>query len=172
MENAWVVLWFGFLHTAIKFSIASWIDKGKDAPVSAASCASSYYTIKVQCTTNNFIAVTVWISKIEAADQPITYPTPGRSLVLPPRTRTTLCSWRLWPSPGTYANTVFPFDNLTLATLRLAELGFLGFVTNKRVQTPFIWGQTSSLGDFVFCTFLCLLRLVAWFRVTAMEGVA
>ena len=28
------------------------------------------------------------------------YLTPGRSFTLPPRTRTTLCSWRLWPIPG------------------------------------------------------------------------
>jgi len=71
-----------------------------------------------------------------------------------------------------YANTVFPFDNLTLAILRLAELGFLGFVIIKRVQTPFRWGQTSSKGDFIFSTFLGLLRFMAWFRVTQLEGVA
>jgi len=37
--------------------------------------------------------------------------------------------------------------NLTRATLRMAEFGFLGVVVNTRVQTPLFWGQASRAGD-------------------------
>ena len=42
--------------------------------------------------------------------------------------KTTECSCRLWPSPGIYAVTSNPLDNLTLATFLKAEFGFLGVV--------------------------------------------
>ncbi len=54
--------------------------------------------------------------------------TPGKSCVLPPCISTTLCSWRLCPSPGMYATASWPLDRRTRAHLRLAELGFLGFL--------------------------------------------
>src|SRR5204862_1670458 len=56
------------------------------------------------------------------------YRTPGRSLTRPPRTSTTLCSCRLWPSPPMYEMISNPFVSRTLATLRSAEFGFLGVV--------------------------------------------
>merc|ERR1719354_93216 len=52
--------------------------------------------------------------------------TPGRSCVLPPCTSTTLCSWRLCPSPGMNTTASLPLDSRTRAHLRLAELGFFG----------------------------------------------
>ena len=42
--------------------------------------------------------------------------------------KTTECSWRLCPSPGIYAVTSKPLDNLTLATFLNAEFGFFGVV--------------------------------------------
>src|SRR3954466_7022946 len=56
------------------------------------------------------------------------YRTPGRSLTRPPRTNTTECSCRLWPSPGIYTVTSIEFVKRTRATLRRAEFGFLGVV--------------------------------------------
>src|SRR6266513_2908487 len=64
------------------------------------------------------------------------YRTPGRSLTRPPRTRTTECSWRLWPSPGMYAPTSMPLVRRTRATFRRAEFGFFGVIVYTRVQTP------------------------------------
>ena len=40
-----------------------------------------------------------------------------------------------------------PLVNLTLATLRIAELGFLGVVVYTLVQTPLLCGQESNAGD-------------------------
>ena len=42
--------------------------------------------------------------------------------------KTTECSCKLCPSPGMYAVTSNPLDNLTLATFRSAEFGFFGVV--------------------------------------------
>lgn len=67
--------------------------------------------------------------------------TPGRSCVLPPWTSTTLCSWRLCPSPGIKTTASFPLDRRTLAHLRLAEFGFLGFRMSVFRMTAFIWGR-------------------------------
>src|SRR5919197_3554954 len=64
------------------------------------------------------------------------YRTPGRSLTRPPRTSTTECSCRLWPSPGMYVVTSIPLVSRTRATLRSAEFGFLGVVVYTRVHTP------------------------------------
>src|SRR5580658_4640345 len=43
-----------------------------------------------------------------------------------------------------------PLVNLTRATLRRAEFGFLGVVVNTRVQTPRRWGAPFRAGVFVF----------------------
>lgn len=51
------------------------------------------------------------------------------------------------PSPGMYAHTSFPLLNLTLATLRSPELGFLGFVIPTLTQTPFISGRSFNWGE-------------------------
>src|SRR6202021_762163 len=51
---------------------------------------------------------------------------PGRSLTRPPRTSTTECSCRLWPSPGMQAPPSMPLVSRTRATLRRAEFGFFG----------------------------------------------
>src|SRR5512134_1194251 len=56
------------------------------------------------------------------------YRTPGRSLTLPPRIKTTECSCRLCPSPGMYTVTSTPLVRRTLATFRRAEFGFFGVV--------------------------------------------
>src|ERR671923_1390709 len=71
------------------------------------------------------------------------YRTPGRSLTRPPRTSTTECSCRLWPSPGMYVVTSIPLVSRTRATLRSAEFGFFGVVVYTRVQTPRRWGAAT-----------------------------
>src|SRR5438094_7984369 len=68
------------------------------------------------------------------------YFTDGRSGTAPPRTRTTECSWRLWPMPGMYAVTSIPLERRTRAILRRAEFGFLGVMVRTTVQTPRFWG--------------------------------
>lgn len=84
-----------------------------------------------------------------SAPRTILYLTPGKSCVRPPRKRTTLCSCKLCPSPWIYANVVLPFVNFTRANLRLAELGFLGFIVPTCAQTPLRWGQLFRAGDLV-----------------------
>src|SRR5690606_33080819 len=76
------------------------------------------------------------------------YRTPGRSLTRPPRTSTSECSCRLWPSPGMYAVTSVPLRSFTRATLRIAEFGFLGVVVYTRVQTPACCGFAFRAGEF------------------------
>src|SRR5215212_9093223 len=71
------------------------------------------------------------------------YRTPGRSLTRPPRTSTTECSCRLWPSPGMYAVTSIWLVSRTRQTLRRAEFGFFGVVVYTRVQTPRRWGAAT-----------------------------
>src|SRR6266540_5822284 len=78
------------------------------------------------------------------------YRTPGRSLTRPPRTRTTECSWRLWPSPGMYVVTSIPFVSRTRATFRSAEFGFFGVTVKTRVQTPRFCGAPRSAGVLTF----------------------
>lgn len=63
--------------------------------------------------------------------------TPGKSLHRPLRTNTTLCSWRLCPSPGTYAIISLPLLKRTRTHFRLAEFGFFGFRINVFKMTPF-----------------------------------
>jgi hypothetical protein len=59
------------------------------------------------------------------------------------------------PSPGIYAVMTFPLLNRTLATFLSPELGFLGFVTPTRKQTPFISGHflVASCGEVGFRAF-------------------
>src|SRR5579863_1251348 len=56
------------------------------------------------------------------------------------------CSCRLWPTPGIYVVTSIPLVSRTRATLRSAELGFLGVVVYTRVQTPRRCGQACNAG--------------------------
>src|SRR5215831_5029903 len=56
------------------------------------------------------------------------------------------CSCRLCPSPGMYAVTSILLDNRTRATLRRAELGFLGVMILTCRQTPFFCGQPCRAG--------------------------
>jgi hypothetical protein len=50
----------------------------------------------------------------------------------------------------------FLFDSSTRATLRLAELGFLGESLNTRTQSAFFWGEPISA--FVLFFFILLTR--------------
>jgi hypothetical protein len=52
--------------------------------------------------------------------------------------------------PGIYAVTSIPVVNLTRATFRNAELGFLGVDVYTRVQTPRFWGAPFSAGVVIF----------------------
>src|SRR3954467_2832091 len=93
---------------------------------------------------------------------------PGRSLTRPPRTSTTECSCRLWPSPGMYAVISTPFVSRTRAALRSAEFGFFGVRVKTRVQTPRRCGEPWRAGVFVLsCAALRPLR-TRWF--TACTG--
>src|SRR6516164_7636688 len=67
--------------------------------------------------------------------------------------RTIECSCRLWPSPGIYAITSTLLVRRTRATLRNAELGFLGVVVYTRVQTPRRWGAPFRAGVLVLSSF-------------------
>ena len=78
----------------------------------------------------------------------IWYLVPGKSLTLPPLIRTTLCSWRLWPSPGIYEVTSIPLERRTLAIFLRAELGFLGVAVLTAVQTPLFCGADTSVAFF------------------------
>ena len=113
------------------------------------SCAIGYPS-KVEGASNEVVPVSTRVSEQRARWSKylhaITHRTPGTSCTLPPRIRTTLCSCKLWPSPGIYAVTSLPLLSLTLATFRMAELGFLGFVVKIREQTPLTKGEPSSAG--------------------------
>lgn len=107
------------------------------------------------------------------------YLTPGKSLTLPPLIITTLCSWRVCFSPGIYAITSVPFDNLTFAIFLCAELGFLGVVTVTFKHTPLLKGagilvsllpfivliMCSKAGALDFLLLGILLFLTSWFVV-------
>src|SRR5919199_620607 len=98
----------------------------------------------------------------------ILYRTPGRSFTRPPRTSTIECSCRLWPTPGMYAVTSMPLVRRTRATLRSAELGFLGVVVYTRVHTPRRWGLPLSAGVLVLPTLSSRpLRTSCWIVGTA-----
>ena len=64
-----------------------------------------------------------------------------------------------------YEVTSNPFDNLTLATFRNAELGFLGVVVYTLVHIPRRWGQAMSAGDLVRRFFGRRLDLTNWLKV-------
>src|SRR5439155_16457547 len=93
------------------------------------------------------------------------YRTPGRSLTRPPRTSTTECSWRLWPSPGMYVPTSIPFVSRTRAILRSAEFGFLGVIVDTRVHTPRFWGAPWSAGVLVFSRLVSRPLRISWLTV-------
>lgn len=71
---------------------------------------------------------------------------PIRSTVRPPRTRTTECSCRLWPSPMMYAVTTLPSESFILATLRSAEFGLRGLTVKVFKTTPLRWGRPWTAG--------------------------
>ena len=58
-----------------------------------------------------------------------------------------------------------PFESLTLATFRMAELGFLGLVVYTRVQTPRLKGHSSNDGDLLFALIRFRPDLTNWFIV-------
>lgn len=65
-----------------------------------------------------------------------------------------------------------PVDSLTLATFRLAELGFLGVLMSRRVTTPFFCGQASSRGERTFADFFGVrLARMDWLMVRCAAGV-
>src|SRR5205809_2825932 len=93
------------------------------------------------------------------------YRTPGRSFTRPPRTSTTECSWRLWPSPGMYVVTSMPFVSRTRATFRRAEFGFFGVEVNTRTQTPRFCGHETRAGLFVRPLILSRPQRTSWLTV-------
>src|SRR5919107_5141485 len=75
------------------------------------------------------------------------------------------CSWRLCPSPGMYAVTSKPLVSRTRATLRSAELRFLGVVVYTRVQTPRFCGFAFSARAFSFFSTSRRLCRTSWLIV-------
>src|SRR4029077_8231899 len=61
-----------------------------------------------------------------------------------------------------YAVTSTPVVRRTRATLRSAELGFLGVCVKTRVQTPRRWGEPLSAGVFVFSDFVSRPLRTSW----------
>lgn len=55
--------------------------------------------------------------------------------------------------------------NLTRATFRMAEFGFLGVVVKTRVQTPLFWGQESRAGDLLLYFLGVRPFLTSWLTV-------
>jgi hypothetical protein len=64
-----------------------------------------------------------------------------------------------------YVVTSAAFVSLTRATLRNAELGFLGVVVYTRVQTPRFCGQLSSAGTPLLTTFFLRGLRTNWLTV-------
>lgn len=75
--------------------------------------------------------------------------TPGRSCVLPPCINTTLCSCKLCPSPGINTTASLPLERRTRAHLRLAELGFFGFLIMVFRTTAFSCGRPNVAPSFL-----------------------
>lgn len=98
------------------------------------------------------------------------YFTPGRSFTLPPLTRTTECSCKVWPSPGIYAITRDRVVNSTFVTFLFAELGFLGLRMYTRRHTPFFWGAFFNAGDFEYTSFLARGWFINWYIVGICLG--
>ena len=97
--------------------------------------------------------------------------TPGKSLVLPPSTNTTLCSCRVCPSPGMKAIISFPLLRRTRQHLRLAEFGFLGFLMRSCSTIPFICGLP-LMGPRALGFRLMGPCLMIWFSVLHHAGEA
>jgi hypothetical protein len=64
-----------------------------------------------------------------------------------------------------YAVVSFPLDNITRATFRSAEFGFLGVIVLTTRQTPRFCGQESKMGDLLFCGFLRRPNRTNWLIV-------
>ena len=60
---------------------------------------------------------------------------------------------------------VFPVESFTRATLRFVEFGFLGFIVNIWVQTPFFWKEPEMAGEVGRFVVRFGERRVAWLRV-------
>src|SRR3989344_703660 len=105
---------------------------------------------------------------------------PGRSLTRPPRTSTTECSCRLWPSPMMYAFTSCPFVRRTRAIFRRAEFGFFGVMVVTLIHTPRLNGVPFgrgtlrilrafhvywSAGDLLFLRLVLRGFLMSWLMV-------
>src|SRR6187401_309948 len=61
--------------------------------------------------------------------------------------------------------TSWPFVRRTLATLRSAELGFLGVVVYTRVQTPRFCGELPSAGTLLFASAIRRGPRISWLTV-------
>src|SRR3989338_2547087 len=116
----------------------------------------------------------------ERSNLPLTkwYLTPGKSLTLPPLTKTIPCSAKSCPIPWIYAVTSVLLDSLTRATFLKAEFGFLGVIVLTKVTTPRFCGLKAieyllSLAlklrlktvDLIFLTIFFLPFLTSWFVV-------
>jgi len=64
-----------------------------------------------------------------------------------------------------YAWRTFPDVSLTRATLRFAELGFLGFAVNTCMTMPFRWGLLSRRGALDKALLCGRLQRIAWLSV-------
>lgn len=86
-------------------------------------------------------------------------------MILPPRIKTTECSWRLCPSPGMYAVTSMLLESRTRAIFRIAELGFFGVIVVTRTHTPRFWGFPCNAGAFDLNSSFFLPFFTSWLIV-------
>jgi len=69
-----------------------------------------------------------------------------------------------------YDVTSIPLVNLTLATFRKAEFGFLGLTVHTRVQTPRFCGQACNAGTLFFFVTFFRPCLTSWFMVGIIQS--
>src|SRR5207249_2306240 len=84
---------------------------------------------------------------------------------------TSECSCRLWPTPGIYVVTSMPLVSRTRATLRSAELGFLGVCVKTRTHTPRFCGLFCSAGLLVLLTIFLRPARTSWLIVGIRKSV-
>jgi hypothetical protein len=97
------------------------------------------------------------------------YRTPGKSLAPPPRINTWEWGLKLCPIPGICAVTLLLFTNITLATGRLAEFGFLGVTIRALLTVPLTWGESIKAGVLLWAFFFNKVLLINWYSVDKIK---
>jgi len=100
------------------------------------------------------------------------YLNPGRSFVRPPRNNTVENFWRLCLIPGIKQKVfLFPLEKVTLATLRVAEFGFLGDINVTFMHVALRCGHLFNKYVLNFLFLLILHFLVISLMKVIINGV-